>query len=146
MFSLHSIRLSFHTNQNTVILSFLSLKFTLPIITRHRLCEYSASSWQLNLLLNSLSLSPLIYWREVLCCYTSARNNITISETSPSQNNPNWSTQRKYVVVTLDHPGSSDGERVRPVFQVLWAWAVKTVCMYVCLPQAYYPLLLKLDF
>ena len=28
-------------------------------------------------------------------------------QTSPSQNNPNWSTQRKYVVVTLDHPGNS---------------------------------------
>ena len=41
------------------------------------------------------------------------------SETSPSQNNPNWSTQRKYVVVTLDHPGSSGGEHVCPVFQGL---------------------------
>ena len=45
--------------------------------------------------------------------------NITFSETSPSQNNPNWSTQRNYVVVTLDHPGSSGGERVCPVFQGL---------------------------
>ena len=34
-------------------------------------------------------------------------------ETSPSQINPNWSTQRKYVVVTLDHPGNSGGERVQ---------------------------------
>ena len=32
--------------------------------------------------------------------------------TSSSQNNPNWSTQRKYVVEILDHPGTSGGERV----------------------------------
>ena len=52
--------------------------------------------------------------------------NITFSEASQvkkkekkSQNNPNWSTQRNYVVVTLDHPGSSAGEHVCPVFQGL---------------------------
>ena len=43
--------------------------------------------------------------------------------TSPSQNNPKWSTQRKYVVVTLDNPGSSGDEPVCPVFQGLWTWA-----------------------
>ena len=40
-------------------------------------------------------------------------------ETSPSQNNPNWSTQRKYVVVTSHHPGSSGGERICPVIRGL---------------------------
>ena len=64
-------------------------------------------------------------------------------ETSPSQNNPNWSTQREYVVVTLDHPGNSGGERVCPVFQGLWARTTKSDCMSVCLPHAYYPLCLK---
>ena len=63
----------------------------------------------------------------------------------PSKNNPNWWTQRKYVMVNLDHPGSSGGELVCPVFQGGRAWE-KTVCMSVCLPQAYYPLFLKLDF
>ena len=43
------------------------------------------------------------------------------SETSPSQNNPNWSTQRKYVVVTLDQTSNSGGECVCPVFQGLRA-------------------------
>ena len=31
------------------------------------------------------------------------------------------SPQRKYEVVTLDHPGSSGGERAYPQFQGLWA-------------------------
>ena len=56
------------------------------------------------------------------------------SEASQSQNNLNWSTQRKYVVVTLDHPGSSSGERVCPLFQRLWTWAKKILiaCLSVC--------------
>ena len=46
--------------------------------------------------------------------------NITFSDRDvPSQNNPNWSTQRKYVVVTLDRPGNSGSECVCPVFQAL---------------------------
>ena len=65
---------------------------------------------------------------------------------SQSQNNPNWSTQRKYVVVTLDQTGNSGGGRVCPVFQGLLAREKKPDCMPVCLPQAYFPICLKIDF
>ena len=41
------------------------------------------------------------------------------TETTPCQNNANWSTQRKYEVVIMDHPGNSGGEHVCPVFQGL---------------------------
>ena len=58
--------------------------------------------------------------------------NITFSETFPSQNNPNWSTQRKYVVVSLDQTGNSSGEHICPVFQGLWTWAKKN-WLHVCL-------------
>ena len=68
------------------------------------------------------------------------------TEMSPSQNDPNWSTQRKYIVMTLDHPSNSGGERVCPVFQGLWAQSPKSDCMAVCLPQAFYPFCLKFDF
>ena len=44
---------------------------------------------------------------------------LSIKKVYSSQNNPNWSTQRKYVVVTLDQTGNSGGERVCPVFQGL---------------------------
>ena len=40
-------------------------------------------------------------------------------QTSPSQKNPNWSLQRKYEGVIMDHPGNSGGEHVCPVFQEL---------------------------
>ena len=40
---------------------------------------------------------------------------------NPSQNSPNWSILRKNVVVAFDHPGSSGGKRVYPVFQELGA-------------------------
>ena len=43
-----------------------------------------------------------------------------------------WSTQRKYVVVTLDQTGNSGGKRFCPVFQVIWAWAKKN-WLHVCL-------------
>ena len=58
--------------------------------------------------------------------------NITFSETSQSQSNPNWSTQRKYVVVTLDQTGNSGGKGVCPVFQGIWTWAKKN-WLHVCL-------------
>ena len=35
-----------------------------------------------------------------------------VLETSPGQNNPTWSTHRKYVVVSLDQTGNSGGESV----------------------------------
>ena len=75
-----------------------------------------------------LSVSLSVYLsKKVICSWpvtyigyvTALAYNIIFSETSPSQNNSNWSTQRKYVVVTFDHPGSSGGERVYPVFQGL---------------------------
>ena len=60
--------------------------------------------------------------------------NIIVSETAPSQNDTIWSTQRKYVVVTLDHTGSSSVEHVCPMFQWLWTGAKKTLiaCLSVC--------------
>ena len=45
-------------------------------------------------------------------------------------------------VVILDHPGTSGGERVWPVFHGLWARPAKSTCLHVCLsvclPQALY--------
>ena len=52
------------------------------------------------------------------------------TETSPSQNNRNWSSQRKYVMVILNHPGTSGGERV---------WAISPVCLLL------HPFCFKLD-
>ena len=41
------------------------------------------------------------------------------TEMSASQNNPAWSTERKYEVVIMNHTGKSGGEHVCPVFQGL---------------------------
>ena len=64
--------------------------------------------------LDSVNSSSKIYLTACLRVCLSVchkRNMYTLfgTETSPSQNNPNWSTQRKYVVMILDHPAGNSG-------------------------------------
>ena len=47
------------------------------------------------------------------------KHNFFQTEMAASLNNPNWSTERKYEVVIMNHPGNSGGEHVCPVFQGL---------------------------
>ena len=73
--------------------------------------------------------------------FTALALSITFSETPPSQNNPNLSIQRKYVVVTLDHPGSSGGERVCPMFQAR-ALSLSKKKLIACLSVCHKPTIL----
>ena len=47
---------------------------------------------------------------------TALASDIFLTETSPGQNNQNWPTERKILVMFLDHPGISGGESVCSVF------------------------------